>query len=165
MQLRVNNQIRSQTLRVIDEHGQLLGDLSLDQSLYLAYEQGLDLVEVSPNATPPVARIVDYGKFAYQEAKRAKGAKGPKKQELKEVRLSATIDTHDLQTKVARAKKFLAEGDKVMVAVKMRGRQNIFSQQVLEILYQFEQLVGGKFESPPRRLGSMWRGTIGKLDS
>lgn len=156
----INEQIAAPKLRVIDEQGKLIGEISRDQALYLAYDSGLDLVLVDPVALPAVAKLVDYGKFSYQEAKRARAAKGAKAAELKEIRLSANIEKHDFEMKLKRAQQFLAQGDKVLVRVRMRGRQAMFSDNVKEMLYQFENQTGGSFDSAPKRLGNNWTAVL-----
>lgn len=157
---RINDQIASSVVRLIDGSGTMIGEVSRDQALVLAHDEGLDLILVDANATPPVAKLVDYGKYTYQEAKRLKGGGKGKRSELKEVRLSARIDEHDFGIKANRAKAFLKEGHKVLVRVRMRGREQIFSENVKEMLYRFEVAVGAKFESPPKRLGTSWQAII-----
>lgn len=160
VQFRINDQIRSPLLRLIDAEGKVIAEVARDQALILAYEQGLDLIEVDPNGRPPVVKMVDYGKFSYQEAKKAKLSRTARRAELKEIRLSATIDAHDLQTKINQARKFLDEGDKVLVAVRMRGRQVIFSEKVKDLLFEFARTLQAKFEKEPERLGKFWRAII-----
>jgi translation initiation factor IF-3 len=122
--VRVNRQIRISPIRVIAADGGQLGIMEVDAALSLAQEQGLDLVEVAPLARPPVARIMDYGKFKFEQAKMARQAK--KKQHvihLKEVKYRPGIDEHDFQTKTRHAREFLGQGDKVKVTLMFRGRQ------------------------------------------
>ncbi|MBI3260776.1 translation initiation factor IF-3 [Candidatus Berkelbacteria bacterium] len=157
---RINDQISAPVVRLIDGSGKMLGEIARDQALLLAHDEGLDLIIVDATASPPVAKLVDYGKYSYQEAKRLKGGGKGKRSEIKEVRLSARIDKHDFEIKANRAKMFLKEGDKVLVRVRMRGREQIFSENVKEMLYRFEIAVGAKFESPPKRLGNSWQAII-----
>jgi translation initiation factor IF-3 len=120
----VNRQIRISPLRVIAPDGSQLGIMELDAALNAAQEQGLDLVEVAPMARPPVVRIMDYGKFKFEQAKQARLAK--KKQhviQLKEVKYRPGIDDHDFDTKTRHARRFLEEGNKVKVTLMFRGRQ------------------------------------------
>jgi translation initiation factor IF-3 len=120
----VNRQIRISPVRVIDPDGSQLGILEVDVALARAQEEGLDLVEVAPMARPPVVRIMDYGKFKFEQAKQARLAK--KKQHvilLKEVKYRPGIDDHDFQTKTRHARRFLEEGNKVKVTMMFRGRQ------------------------------------------
>ena len=122
--VRVNRQIRISPLRVIAADGTQLGIMEVDAALSLAIEQGLDLVEVAPLARPPVVRIMDYGKFKFEQAKMARQAR--KKQHvihLKEVKFRPGIDEHDFETKTRNARRFLEEGDKVKVTLMFRGRQ------------------------------------------
>jgi translation initiation factor IF-3 len=122
--VRVNRQIRISPIRVIGADGSQLGILEVDRALAMAEELGLDLVEVAPLARPPVARIMDYGKFKFEQAKQARHAK--KKQhviQLKEVKFRPGIDEHDFETKTRHARRFLEEGNKVKVTLMFRGRQ------------------------------------------
>jgi translation initiation factor IF-3 len=122
--VRVNRQIRISPIRVIGADGSQLGILEVDRALAMAEELGLDLVEVAPMARPPVARIMDYGKFKFEQAKQARQAK--KKQhviQLKEVKFRPGIDEHDFETKTRHARRFLEEGNKVKVTLMFRGRQ------------------------------------------
>ena len=122
--VRVNKQIRISPIRVIAADGAQLGIMDVDAALAAAVEQGLDLVEVAPMARPPVARIMDYGKFKFEQAKMARQAK--KKQHvihLKEVKFRPGIDDHDFMTKTRHAREFLGEGNKVKVTLMFRGRQ------------------------------------------
>lgn len=120
----INEQIRDKELRVIGSKGEQLGIMSAKDAQKLAREEGLDLVKVAPKAKPPVCKIIDYGKFKYEQTKREKEAK--KKQNIisvKEVRLSPNIEEHDVNTKMKNARKFLTKGDKVKVSVRFRGRE------------------------------------------
>ncbi|HEY0779997.1 MAG TPA: translation initiation factor IF-3 [Gemmatirosa sp.] len=122
--VRVNRQIRISPIRVIAADGSQLGILEVEAALRIAEEQSLDLVEVAPLARPPVARIMDYGKFKFEQAKQARTAK--KKQhviQLKEVKFRPGIDEHDFETKTRHARRFLEEGNKVKVTLMFRGRQ------------------------------------------
>ena len=122
--VRVNRQIRISPLRVIAPDGEQMGILELEAALAAAQEQGLDLVEVAPMARPPVVRIMDYGKYKFEQAKQARAAK--KKQhviQLKEVKYRPGIEEHDFETKTRHAKRFLEEGNKVKVTMMFRGRQ------------------------------------------
>lgn len=120
----VNENIRAREVRLIGPKGDQLGIRSLRDALQLARESNLDLVNVAPNARPPVCRVMDYGKYRYEQSKREKEAR--KKQKvisLKEVRLSSTIEEHDFQTKLRNAKKFIKAGDKVKCSIRFRGRE------------------------------------------
>ena len=123
-ELYINEEIRGRELRVIDSDGSQLGILSSQQALALAEEKNLDLVMISPQAKPPVCKIMDYGKYRFEQAKREKEKrKNQKIVDIKEVRLSLNIDTHDFNTKLNQALKFLAKGDKVKVSIRFRGRE------------------------------------------
>lgn len=120
----VNHQIKSRSLRVIDESGQQLGVLTKEEALKLAQEADLDLVEISPNADPPVAKIIDFGKFNYQRTKQLqKNKRNAKVQELKQMRYGLKIGEHDLQVKNGKVKQFLESGNKVRITVVYRGRE------------------------------------------
>ncbi len=116
---KINEEIRDKELRVIDETGQMLGIMSRDEALALADEKKLDLVNISPNAKPPVCKILDYGKYRYEIQKREKEAKKKQKNmQVKEIRLSTFIEDHDIQVKAKTACKFLQDGDKVKVSLR-----------------------------------------------
>ena len=122
--IRTNERIRAREIRVIDENGEQLGILVPFEALKLARERGLDLVEISPNAVPPVCRIQDYGKFLYEKDKSDRAAR--KKQKvivIKEVKFSVNVDEHDYQTKKNQAVRFLTDGDKVKASLRFKGRQ------------------------------------------
>lgn len=120
----INEEIRDKELRVISEDGEQLGIMSAEEALKMAEERNLDLVKIAPMATPPVCKIMDYGKFRFEKAKKEKEAKKNQKIiETKEIRLSLNIDTHDFDTKVNHAKKFLADGNKLKVSIRFRGRE------------------------------------------
>ncbi|MDP3966253.1 MAG: translation initiation factor IF-3 [archaeon] len=121
---RVNDRIQARELRVVDADGEQLGIISRDEALKKAYAQDLDLVEVAPNINPPVAKIVDFEKFRYQEEKKEQAAKKHAKDvELKEIWLSPRIAQHDLETRLKKADDFLKRGDKVKLTIKFKGRE------------------------------------------
>lgn len=120
----MNAEIRSARVRLIDETGENQGVVMTAEAMHRAYEAGLDLVEISPNADPPVAKILDYGKFKYEEQKRQNEARKKQKViEVKEIKLRPMIDQHDYDVKMKQMKGFLAEGDKVKVTLRFRGRE------------------------------------------
>lgn len=120
----INGQIRDKEVRVIGEDGEQLGIMSASQAQKLADEAGLDLVKIAPTAKPPVCRIVDYGKFKYEQSRKEKEARKKQKTiEIKEIRMSPNIDTNDLNTKISAARKFLEKGDRVKVTIRFRGRE------------------------------------------
>ncbi|WP_146924304.1 translation initiation factor IF-3 [Alkalibacterium kapii] len=119
----VNDRIRAKEVRLIGKDGEQIGVISRNKALKLAEDSSLDLVLVSPNAKPPVARIMDYGKYRYEQQKKEREArKNQKVINVKEIRLSPTIDDHDFNTKLRNARKFLEKGDKVKVSIRFRGR-------------------------------------------
>ena len=127
-------------MRVIGEDGQQLGIMSSRDAMKLAEEAGVDLVKIAPTAKPPVCRIVDYGKFRYEQTRKEKDAKKKKKTtEVKELRLSPNIDTNDLNTKVNAARKFLSKGDKVKITLRFRGREMAHMNNSKHILDDFAQ--------------------------
>ena len=138
--MQINEEIRDPEVRLIDENGQQLGIMDVRDAQRLADERELDLVKVSPMANPPVCKIIDYGKYKYELARKEKEAK--KKQhitELKEVRLSPNIDTNDLNTKIANARKFLTRGDRVKVTLRFRGREMAHMNNSKHILDEFAE--------------------------
>ena len=123
--------------------GEQLGIMSSREALFVAEEQDLDLVLISPNAEPPVCKIMDYGKFKFDQAKKLKEQrKAQKIVEVKEVQLSMTIDTHDVEVKAKAAKKFLGNGDKVKVSIRMRGRQQARPEIGIAIMNSFVEMMG-----------------------
>lgn len=144
-QYRINERITAREVRVIDETGQQIGILPLYRALQLARERGLDLVEVAPQANPPVCRLMDYGKFIYQQAKREKESKRQHKvSELKEVRLRPNIDEHDLEFKTKQIEEFLDEGNKVKVTVFFRGRTILHPELGQRVLNAVAERLKGK---------------------
>ena len=138
----INEQIRDKEVRVIGSDGQQLGIMSAREAQKLATEAELDLVKIAPKAQPPVCKIIDYGKYRYEQARKEKEARKKQKTvEIKEVRLSPNIDTNDLNTKVNNARKFLSKGNKVKVTLRFRGREMAHVQQSKHILDDFAKLV------------------------
>ncbi len=139
-ELMINEQIRDKEVRLIGEEGQQLGIMSARDAQKLADEAGLDLVKIAPNATPPVCKIVDYGKFKYEQTRKEKEAKKKQKViEIKEIRLSPNIDTNDLNTKISAARKFITKGDRVKVTLRFRGREMAHMNNSKHILDDFAQ--------------------------
>jgi len=154
--VRVNDQIRISPIRLIDADGGQVGIVSLDDARSRANEAGLDLVEVAPDARPPVCRLMDYGKYRYEEARRAREAK--KKQHtvsVKEVKYRPGIEEHDYEFKTRHVRRFLEDGDKVKVTMMFRGRQLSHPELGLEVLERVLKSVEdiGKVESQPMREG------------
>lgn len=136
-ELRVNERIRISPVRLIDENGDQLGIVATDEARSLASDRGLDLVEVAPNARPPVCRFMDYGKYKYEQARKAREAK--KKQhviQVKEVKLRPKIETHDIEFKLRHAKRFLEEGHKVKFTLMFRGREVTHPELGVRLLEQ-----------------------------
>ena len=132
-------------MRVIGYDGQQLGIMSSLAALRLAEESDLDLVKISPTANPPVCKIMDYGKYKFELSKKEKESrKNQKMVELKEVWLSMTIDTNDLNVKARQAQKFLESGNKVKVSIRMRGRQNAHAAMGIDVMNKFFEILGGK---------------------
>ena len=137
-ELQINEQIRDKELRVIDSDGTQLGIMSLRQAMDIAEKKNLDLVKIAPQANPPVCKIIDYGKFRFEQAKREKEArKNQRVVEIKEVRLSLNIDTHDFETKKNHALRFISEGNKVKASIRFRGREMGHPELGLEIMRRF----------------------------
>lgn len=155
-EVNINRAIRAREVRVVDDEGGQLGILSINDALVAANERGLDLVEVSPSAVPPVCRIMDYGKYKYQAAKRtAEAKKKTAKVELKEVKMRPKTDEHDFQFKVKNARRFLEEGNKVKVTIMFRGREVThpeFGTRLMEKVAEEIKDVG-LVEAPARMAG------------
>ena len=136
----VNEEIRDREVRLIGEGGEQLGIMSASAAMNIAIEKDLDLVKIAPGSNPPVCKIMDYGKFRFEQQKREKEArKNQKIVDIKEIRLSLNIDTNDFNTKVAQAAKFLAKGDKVKVSIRFRGREMAHTNLGLEVHKRFAQ--------------------------
>ena len=141
-ELFINEQIRDKEIRLIGESGEQLGIMSSREALKLAEEAGLDLVKIAPTAKPPVCKIVDYGKYRYELARKEKDAKRKQKViEVKEIRMSPNIDTNDLNTKVGAARKFLEKGNRVKVTLRVRGREMAHMSTSKHILDDFAQML------------------------
>ena len=155
-ELMINEQIRDKEVRVLGLEGEQLGVMPTKDAMKLAEDAGVDLIKIAPTAKPPVCRIMDYGKFRYEQARKEKEAK--KKQriiEVKEIRLSPNIDTNDLNTKVNQAKKFLSAGNKVKVAVRFRGREMTRTASGKIILEDFAKQLSdvAVVDKPPKMEG------------
>ena len=138
--MRFNNRIRAREIRLIDEQGAQVGIVALRDAIQMAEERGFDLVEVAPNAVPPVCRIMDYGKFRYEQSKKEREARKHQKQvELKEVRLKPKTDDHDIDVKAKQARKFLLGGDKVKFTLRFRGREVAHQELGMKILERLQQ--------------------------
>ena len=149
----INEQIRDKEIRLIGENGEQLGIMSARDAMKMAKEAELDLVKIAPAAKPPVCKIIDYGKYRYEQARKEKEAKKKQKTiEVKEVRLSPNIDVNDLNTKVGAARKFIEKGNKVEVTLRFRGREMAHMQSSKHILDDFaEQLKDvASVDKPPK---------------
>ena len=136
----INEQIRDREVRLIGADGEQLGIVSSREAQKIADEAGLDLVKIAPNAKPPVCKVIDYGKYRYEQARKEKDAKKKQKTvELKEIRLSPNIEANDLNTKMNAAKKFLAKGNKVKMTLRFRGREMAHVESSKHILTDFAE--------------------------
>lgn len=152
----INEEIRDKEVRLIDSDGSQLGIMSAKEAQDKAYEKNLDLVKIAPQATPPVCKIMDYGKYKFEAGKREKEAKKNQKVAvIKEVRLSPSIDEHDFNTKLNHALKFLKNGDKVKVTVRFRGRELHHASLGEDILNKFAEQVKetGNIDKVPKLEG------------
>lgn len=152
----INGQIRDREVRLIGEHGEQLGIMSAREAQAKADAAGLDLVKIAPKATPPVCKIIDYSKFRYEQARKEKEARKKQKVfEIKEIRMSPNIDTNDMNTKVAAARKFLERGNKVKISVRFRGREMAHTQATRPMLDEFAGKVSdiAVVDKPPRMEG------------
>jgi translation initiation factor IF-3 len=152
----VNREIDSRQVRLVDPEGNMVGVVSIGAALSAAEEAGLDLVEVSPNADPPVVKILDFGKFKYEEQKKKNEARKKQKViDVKEIKLRPNIDAHDYEVKMRNARRFLEEGDKVKVTMRFRGREMAHQDLGMNVLHkvrdELEELA--KVESMPRMEG------------
>jgi translation initiation factor IF-3 len=153
---RINRQIRVPQVRLVDAENEQVGVVSADDARKMADEAGLDLVEVQPNAEPPVCRIMDYGKFKYAQKKKERGqSKAKVHSTLKELRVRPAIDEHDLQYRLVQGRKFLEEGHKVQVVCIFRGRQRAHPQLGFNVMKKVTEVLAdiSKVESPPRMTG------------
>jgi len=154
LKYRVNNRIRAREVQVIDENGTSLGVMDIRAALDVAYDKDLDLVEVAPTATPPVCRIMDFGKFIYQEKKKQReGHEGTHKHgsEVKEITIRPNISDHDLEVKMRKATEFLEQGHKVRFSMRFRGREIVHSEEYKELLFRVAETLDelSRIESQP----------------
>jgi len=132
---RINDEIRVPQVRLIDDAGEMIGIMSAREALIRAYDLGLDLVEISPNAVPPVCKILDYGKYKYEQQKKANEARKKQKVvEIKEIKVRPNIDDHDYEVKMKQMKNFIGEGDKVKVTLRFRGREMAHQELGVKVL-------------------------------
>jgi translation initiation factor IF-3 len=154
--LRVNEQIRAREVRVVDDEGEQIGIMPTKKGMGMAEEKGLELVEVAPQAEPPVCKIMDYGKYKYEQAKKEKRAKkNQNEMKTKEVQLSANIEDHDFQVKVDMARRFLNNKNKVKVSLRFRGREIVHKDRGYDFMNRFAEEVSdiGKISKKPTMEG------------
>jgi len=156
MQHEINEQIRDREVRVVGPDGQMFGVMSSREAQNIANDANLDLVKVSPNAKPPVCKVLDYGKFRYEEMRRLKDAK--KKQKtvvIKEIRMSVRVEEHDIMVKVKNCIKFLEQGNRVKVSIRFRGREMAYTDQGKVVLRDFASRVSeyGSIDKNPKMEG------------
>jgi translation initiation factor IF-3 len=153
---RRNGKIRAREVRVIDDAKEQLGVMSLNEAIRLAQNKGMDLIEIAPNATPPVCRIMEYGKFQYEESKRNKESNSRQSaNKMKELQLTPGIDPHDFAVKLSHAIEFLCEDMKVRIKLRFRGRQRAHKEYGFEVVNKFvrEAAAYGRADAPPKMLG------------
>lgn len=156
--MRINRQIRAARVRLIDQAGKQVGVVLLQDALRAAEAAGLDLVEMVANATPPVCKIIDYGKFRYDQTKKEKENKKAQHQvKVKEVKMKPNIDLHDFETKLRKAKEFLSKGNKVKITIMFRGREmahpEVGERWMKKMCDEVEEIA--IVEAPPKRMGRM----------
>lgn len=154
--MRVNREIRAPKVRLIGQDGEQIGVVALYEALGMAEAAGLDLVEISPRAVPPVCKIINYGKFRYDQTKREKESKKAQKQiKVKEVKIKPNIDEHDLMTKLRHAEEFISDGDKVKITCTFRGREMIHTKRGEDLVKRCCDYFGetAQPEFPPKQFG------------
>jgi translation initiation factor IF-3 len=154
--LRINEQIRAREVRLIRDEGEQQGIMPVVQAIAIAREQGLDLVEVAPQAVPPVVKIMDYGKYKFENEKKVRDSRKKQKQlKLKEIRMQPKIDDHDLDFKSKHVREFLGEGNKVKVTVRFRGRELAHTELGLDVLKDVLKRIEGEYvmDKPPAMEG------------
>lgn len=139
---------------MIDENGEALGVKSTQEAQDIAQGRDYDLVEVGPNASPPVCKLLDFGKFKYELEKKNQKSKSKKSGEIKEVRMGVNTEEHDFDTRVERARKFIEKGHKIKVTVKMSGRENIYADRANQMIERFREALGLEIELKPSRMGT-----------
>jgi translation initiation factor IF-3 len=163
LKTRVNHQIKAPQIRLINEEGQQIGIMTVSEALTLADQHGLDVVEVSPNASPPVCKLIDFAKFKYQQKKlEQQQKKNAKKTEVKTIWLSVRISDHDMQVKANKVTEFLLDGDLVKIELRMRGREQAYGDLGRQQLEKFVKLLAIplRIEVPIKRMGGTFSVTI-----
>ena len=155
---RVNEQIEAEKVRVVNVDGEMVGVISKEEGIEIAFEAGLDLVEVSPNAEPPVCKVLDYGKYKYEAQKKANEARKKQKViDVKEIKMRPGIDEHDYQVKMRSVRRFLDEGDKVKMTIRFRGREMAHQELGMKVLDRVREDVDelAKVEQFPKSEGRL----------
>ena len=155
---RVNEQIEAEKVRVVNADGEMVGVISKEEGIEIAFEAGLDLVEVSPNADPPVCKVLDYGKYKYEAQKKANEARKKQKViDVKEIKMRPGIDEHDYQVKMRSVRRFLDEGDKVKMTIRFRGREMAHQELGMKVLDRVREDVDelAKVEQFPKSEGRL----------
>lgn len=163
LKVKLNHQIKAPTLRVISEEGEQIGIMKTSEALALAQQHGLDLVEVSPVAQPPVAKLIDFAKYKYQQKKlEQQQKKKAKKTEVKTIWISMRISEHDMEIKANKITEFLTDGDLVRIELRMRGREQAFGDQGRQNLVKFLTYIKAphRIEVPMKRMGGTWSLTV-----
>ena len=167
-ELEINGQIRDREVRLIGADGEQKGVVSIQVAMRAAEEAGLDLVKIAPQAVPPVCKVLDYGKYKYELQKRKNEAKKKQKVvEVKELKLTPMIDTHDFEVKLKSARRFLEDGNKVKFTLKFRGREMSYQEQGLDVLNRIKEELAslGKVEQEPKLEGKSMGMLIGPIGS
>ncbi len=156
---RINRQIKAKEVRLIDETGQQIGIVPLEEALRLAEEKDLDLVEIAPQAKPPVCKILDFGKFKYELQKKEREAKKKQREhaiEVKDIKLTVRIEEHDLQVKLKHMREFLEDGDKVRVRIRFRGREHVHPELGDKLVQRIMNELGdiAQMENKPKKEGA-----------
>ena len=153
--IRANEKIRISPVLLIDDEGKNLGSTPTFLAQKMADEKNLDLVEINPSSRPPVCKIMDFGKYKYELAKKEKERKSKQHEiELKEIRLTAKISDYDLSYKAKQANEFFKRGDRIKISLRLRGRENAFSNQAFEVFKRFSDIATFELEGYPKKLGN-----------
>ncbi len=155
---RINEQIRIPECRLVSDDGEVFGVVSMNEARNIAQDKGVDLVEIAPTAKPPVVKLIDFGKFKYEQQKKASEAKKKQiKVQLKEIQFKPNIETHDLHTKLKHAEKFINQGDKIKMVMQFRGREMAYKEAGMEKFKGIIEIVlemGAQVESEPKMMGN-----------
>lgn len=153
----INEHIFANQVRLIDQNDDLIGDVSKSEALKISQEAELDLVLLGPNQVPPVAKIMDFGKFLYEQSRKDKKNKAKSKDtEVKEIRLSFNLSEHDRDVKLKHAQKFVSEGHRIKLQLRLKGRENIYAEKAIDILHDFAEKLNSDFEQSPQKQGKVF---------